>query len=88
MFEKQGKFYADWRDKKGVRHRKSFQTERAALRFEADQKEAAHPKAKARGLHSPKFSAPASTGSSPRQRTIPSSQKPLLQLRAQSRRAN
>ena len=44
MFEKNGKFWADWRDKKGKRHRQSFNTERAALKFEAEQKALAHPK--------------------------------------------
>ena len=37
MFEKQGKFFADWRDQHGQRKRKSFHTERAALTFEAEQ---------------------------------------------------
>jgi periplasmic divalent cation tolerance protein len=39
MFEKNGKFYADWRDKKGVRLRKSFLSKRAALLYEAEQKQ-------------------------------------------------
>jgi hypothetical protein len=30
MFEKQGKFYADWRDRKGNRKRKSFTSARLA----------------------------------------------------------
>ena len=47
MFEKQGRFYADWRDKSGQRLRKSFTSKRAALQFEAEQKELAHPKSKA-----------------------------------------
>lgn len=58
MFEKAGKFYADWRDTSGKRLRKSFTSKRAALQFESDQKEQAHPKPKALGIHSPKFSAP------------------------------
>jgi hypothetical protein len=49
MFEKAGKFYADWRDRKGARKRKSFKSSRAALTFEAEQKELAHPKSPARG---------------------------------------
>jgi hypothetical protein len=49
MYEKQGKFYADWRDKRGKRIRKSFTSKRAALQHEADQKELAHPKRKAIG---------------------------------------
>ena len=38
MFEKNGKFYADWRDRKGTRKRKSFTSQRAALRFEEERK--------------------------------------------------
>ncbi len=56
MFEKSEKFYADWRDRTGTRKRKSFRTARAALQFEAAQKELAHPKQKAQGRPSPKFS--------------------------------
>ncbi|WP_109486933.1 hypothetical protein [Occallatibacter savannae] len=65
MFEKQGKFYADWRDRTGRRLRKSFTTRRAALQFEAEQKELAHPKSKARGQRSPRYSAPSTSGSAP-----------------------
>jgi hypothetical protein len=56
MFEKQGKFYADWRDKKGNRKRKSFTTARAALQFEAEEKALAHPKRKAGRTALPRFS--------------------------------
>ncbi len=38
MYEKKGMYFADWRDKKGVRHRKSFATAEAALLYEAAQK--------------------------------------------------
>ena len=58
MFEKCGKFYADWRDRKGVRHRKSFTSKRAALKFEQEQKELAHPKSRGRSQTLPKYSAP------------------------------
>jgi len=44
MFEKIGKFYAGWREKSGTRKRKAFNTARAALLFEAEQKERAHPR--------------------------------------------
>ena len=57
MFEKGGKFYADWRDSSGKRLRKSFVSKRAALQFEAEQKDATNPKSKALGQPSPKFSA-------------------------------
>ena len=62
MFEKQGKFYADWRDKSGKRLRKSFNSERAALRHEADMKDLANPKRQALDKTSPKFSARKSYG--------------------------
>jgi hypothetical protein len=39
MFEKQGRFYADWRDTSGKRIRKSFGSKRAALQYEQQQKE-------------------------------------------------
>jgi hypothetical protein len=62
MFEKEGKFYADWRDKRGTRKRKSFTSMQAALRHEEEQKELAHPKKKARGQTSLKSSVPKRTG--------------------------
>jgi hypothetical protein len=49
MYEKAGKYYADWRDRSGKRKRKSFASRRAALTFEEEQKEIAHPKSTARG---------------------------------------
>ena len=36
MFEKSGKYYADWRDRNGKRLRKSFRTPRAALQYEIE----------------------------------------------------
>ena len=54
MFEKGGRFYADWRDADGTRKRKSFTSKRAALTYEAEQKELAHPKPKAQGARSGK----------------------------------
>ena len=38
MFEKNGKYYADWRTPDGVRHRKSFPTALGAKRHETTQK--------------------------------------------------
>jgi hypothetical protein len=58
MFEKDGKYYADWRNATGHRIRKSFKTKRAALTFEAEQKELAHPKQQARGIQQPTSYAP------------------------------
>ncbi|HZL53899.1 MAG TPA: hypothetical protein VFC37_23445, partial [Terracidiphilus sp.] len=60
MFEKAGKYYADWRDQSGRRLRKSFTTARAALTHEAQQREDVHPKKRALGRPSPKFSTPRS----------------------------
>lgn len=52
MFEKNGKFFADWRDSDGTRHRKSFTTAALALEFEkASRGKAAPKKAEARGQH-------------------------------------
>ena len=61
MYEKAGKFYADWRDRQGNRKRKSFTSPRAALKYEAEQKELARPKPRARGKALPTYSAPATT---------------------------
>ncbi|MGA8088276.1 MAG: hypothetical protein WCA10_13275 [Terracidiphilus sp.] len=69
MFEKQGKFYADWRDRAGKRLRKCFTTKRAALQFEAEQKELAHPKPSARGQRSPHSSAPSISACPPATRS-------------------
>ena len=73
MFEKSGKFFADWRDQNGQRKRKSFFTERAALTFEAEQKELAHPKPTARGKRSP---APYSPNSAPHRAALISFRRP------------
>jgi len=62
MFEKQGKFYADWRDVQGKRLRKSFTSKRAAMQFESDQKGIAHPKSKAQSQTSPNYFARRSSG--------------------------
>lgn len=48
MLKKSGKFYADWRDAAGTRHRKAFTTLKAASRHQARmQKDTASKKAKA-----------------------------------------
>jgi len=62
MFEKAGRYYADWRDESGKRLRKSFTSRRAALTFETEQKEQAHPKPQARGPLSPRSYAHTSKG--------------------------
>jgi hypothetical protein len=41
MYEKNGKYFADWRDRAGKRLRKSFNSPRAALQFEQQQRELA-----------------------------------------------
>lgn len=65
MFEKAGKFYADWRTSQGTRVRKSFTSRRAALQFEAQQRDLAHPKTQARRTAWPKSSAPATNAPAP-----------------------
>lgn len=63
MNEKNGKYVADWREKNGRRRRKTFTSKHAALRFEAEQKELAHPKQNARGNRSPSsYARPLKTG--------------------------
>ena len=83
MFEKSGKFYADWRDRKGVRRRKSFTSPKAALKFEAEQKELAHPKSRGRGQVLPRYSAPV-TGIAVRTARKPQSSKPSSRLQVAS----
>ena len=79
MYEKSGKFYADWRDKSGKRLRKSFTSKRAALQFEAEQKELAHPKSKARGIRLPgSYSPHSSTTGNGRIAALPRPSSPLL----------
>lgn len=58
MFEKSGKFYADWRDRAGRRVRKAFTSERAALKHEAEQKTLARPHGLATGQRSQPYSSP------------------------------
>ena len=38
MLKKYGKFYADWHDEHGKRHRKAFPTRKAALHFQTKQR--------------------------------------------------
>ena len=66
MFEKAGRYFADWRDASGKRIRKSFTSKRAALQFESDQKELAHPKPQALGHVLPKSYAPPRRGTAKR----------------------
>jgi hypothetical protein len=40
MFQKSGKFYADWRDESGARHRKAFTTARDATLYERQHRRA------------------------------------------------
>jgi len=96
MFEKNGKFYADWRDRSGKRLRKSFTSKRAAFQFEAEQKDIAHPKLRALGSPSRKFSAPPiqktpSTGAPPASSSrlqvvaSPASSRPRTPLKSTTR---
>jgi periplasmic divalent cation tolerance protein len=53
MFEKNRKFYADWRNGKGVRLRKAFTSERAALKYETEQKQQSQKERKEKGQRTP-----------------------------------
>jgi hypothetical protein len=75
MFEKQGKFYADWRDTDGNRLRKSFTSKRAALLYESEQKELAHPKTAAKGRTSPLSFARKQRGAEPTAKQQPASSR-------------
>jgi hypothetical protein len=48
MLVKNGKFYADWRDSKGRRHRKSCNTRKEAKTLTAKMREAQNPSKKPR----------------------------------------
>ncbi len=88
MFEKAGRYYADWRDTTGKRLRKSFTSKRAALQHEADQKAIAHPRGLATGRQSQPYSSPGRTartaGAVSTKRPSSSSRKPDRKPRATS----
>ncbi|SNT19073.1 hypothetical protein SAMN05421770_10552 [Granulicella rosea] len=54
MYQKGNTYYADWRDRKGVRKRKAFTDENQAQAYEDHQKGVARPKTRREGLQSPK----------------------------------
>jgi hypothetical protein len=58
MYQKDNRWYADWRDKRGVRRRKAFTTEEAAQQYEDDQKNLSRPKKKGGELRSRASSSP------------------------------
>jgi hypothetical protein len=58
MYQKDNRFYADWRDRRGVRRRKAFTSADAATAYEEEQKNAARPKTRGAGLQLPRSSAP------------------------------
>lgn len=51
MYQKDNRFYADWRDRRGNRRRKAFLTAAEATEYEERQKVAVRPKAQ--GVASP-----------------------------------
>jgi hypothetical protein len=53
MYQKNAAFFADWRDRKGRRHRKSFPTAALALAHQEAQQANTHPQ-KAKALRSPR----------------------------------
>lgn len=60
MYVKGNLYFADWRDRKGVRRRKSFPTESAARAYEDAQKAAVRPKQQGAAHQSTKRPAPSS----------------------------
>ncbi len=60
MFQKGNRFYADWRDRRGARHRRAFTTAAEAEQFEVEQKQRNHPKRKGPADKSPRSSGPTS----------------------------
>jgi integrase len=78
MYEKDNRFYADWRTKKGVRRRKAFTSADAAQLYEEAQKNAARPKQKGAGHPSPQSCAPLSQRGTQRIRTpTPGTLRPI-----------
>ena len=63
MYEKNGKYYADWRTADRVRHRKQFPTALGAKRYETKQKALAPPVAQSAGAVPPSPKPRASTTS-------------------------
>lgn len=55
MQKKSGKWFADWRDATGVRHRKAFATRKAALKHQTRQANAAHEKKAHASAPSPSY---------------------------------
>jgi hypothetical protein len=83
MFEKSGKFFADWRDEDQRRRRKSFKTPRAAMLYETQMRERSS-KRRAQGQRWPKSCADTSSGQ--HTKTVTRSTKP--QKRSSTSRGN
>ena len=69
MFEKNGHYFADWRNRRGKRQRKSFTSEADAIRYEQEQRAIAHPKIKGKARPSRRSFAPTSPKRSIRRHT-------------------
>lgn len=94
MYQKSNRFYADWRNRKGVRLRKAFATAEEAIEYEERQKAAARPKQQGAGRPSQKSSAPISSRTpspakvrSGSRRPSTTSSKPLSELPVKRGRA-
>lgn len=87
MYEKHNRFYADWRDRRGVRRRKAFTTADAATAHEVAQKAVARPHGGAVALPSQPSSRGTSKPPSRPARTSTSSSQKNTSSRSQGRSA-
>jgi hypothetical protein len=79
MYPKDNRFYADWRDRRGIRKRKAFLTAQDAERYEMEQKAKVRPKTQGTARQSSKSSVPTTprgssneTRPAPTRNTLPS----------------
>lgn len=70
MYQKDNRFYADWRDRRGIRRRKAFLTAAEAAEHEERQKVAVRPKAQGAASPSRKHSRRTSTHGSDRSKKL------------------
>lgn len=82
MFEKNGHYFADWRNRRGQRQRKSFTSEAEAIRHQEEMRAQAHPKQQGKGRRSQRSCAPISRKRSTKPRTPAGSQRLSARRRA------
>lgn len=83
MYQKNAAYFADWRDRKGRRHRKSFPTAALALQHQQEQRAHTHPQ-KAKEPPSPRSLRRNSHARASNKATSRGSRKHSSQLRAVS----